>query len=81
MDDTNVREGVKAGDRMPIPDSVPKPFAELITRCWAHDPEKRPSMLEVVAALEPLVGADAAVITTSKPSKTVVFAADFSFVV
>lgn len=41
-----------SGKRLPISADVPKPLAELIARCWEQEPAKRPSMLEVVAALE-----------------------------
>lgn len=54
-DDVNIREAVRAGERLEIPADVPKPMAALIERCWAQDATKRPSMREVVNALEPLV--------------------------
>lgn len=51
-DDAGVRAAVIAGDRLPIPDDVPREFAQLITDCWAQDPIKRPAMIDVVRRLE-----------------------------
>lgn len=56
-DDINIRDAVRNGERQEIPASVPKPFSELISRCWTHDAVKRPTMREVVAILEPLMNA------------------------
>jgi hypothetical protein len=30
------------GLRPVIPDTTPKKYAELMQKCWAHDPDKRP---------------------------------------
>merc|ERR1712137_1240732 len=39
------------GERPIIPSDTPTEFAELITRCWDGDPEKRPPFYEVVDKL------------------------------
>ena len=43
------------GDRLPLPPvsvACPRPFLELIVRCWAQVPDHRPSFGEIVACLE-----------------------------
>lgn len=38
--------------RPPLPESCPNAFRQLITRCWASKPEKRPGFDEIVRILE-----------------------------
>lgn len=49
-----IRDGVRNGLRPEIPKDVPETLAKLMRACWDQDPKKRPTMSEVVAALEPL---------------------------
>lgn len=65
--DLVVMESVKAGEREDIPAAVPKPLAELIARCWAQDPGKRPTMNLVVEALQALVPEDGHGISDAAP--------------
>jgi hypothetical protein len=40
-----------AGERPPIPDSIPRPFATLIRQCWEQDPAQRPLFKDIVDRL------------------------------
>lgn len=53
-EDAVIIRSVEKGEREDIPADVAKPLAELIRRCWHQDPNQRPKMLAVVAALEAL---------------------------
>jgi serine/threonine protein kinase len=44
-------------ERLPFPDEVPRPLAEIIASCLAPDPADRPSAREAAEALEPLLAA------------------------
>lgn len=63
-------QSVKAGEREDIPPSVPKPLAELIARCWAQEAGDRPSMHQVVEALQKLVPDSDGVISAAPGPKT-----------
>jgi len=41
-------EKVKGGTRPSIPKNCPPPLQKLITKCWNEDPEKRPSLIEII---------------------------------
>lgn len=43
---------VLAGDRLALSASIPVPFQDLMTRCFQEDPTKRPSMVDVLLALD-----------------------------
>ena len=47
-----IREFVLAGDRLEIPETTPALFGELITECWAHNPNDRPSSSHVIDIIE-----------------------------
>ncbi|KAJ8675413.1 hypothetical protein QAD02_011199 [Eretmocerus hayati] len=47
--------GVYQGRRPPLLENCPKPIEDLIVRCWDKDPEKRPSMDEVVKIMSQLL--------------------------
>jgi serine/threonine protein kinase len=47
-----IAEAVLSGERPIIPETCPKWFATLITRCWAQDPNQRPSFSELTEELE-----------------------------
>ena len=42
---------VMKNDRPPRPDGMEDWLWELIVRCWAHDPEKRPNVRQVLNEL------------------------------
>lgn len=46
------------GKRPQIPHHCPKGYADLITKCWAHNPDERPDMVDVVKAIERLFEAE-----------------------
>jgi len=51
--DAMIREGVKSGQRLPIPKDIPDPFRELIELCWQGNPQERPNfskIMEFIAA-------------------------------
>lgn len=52
FDEVIIATEVKKGTRPEIAPDVPKPFADLIRRCWSHDPLYRPSLLHVISALD-----------------------------
>jgi len=53
MNSAQVSVGVLTkGLRPSIPDRPPPPYAELIEECWHQDPDKRPSLLEILERLK-----------------------------
>jgi len=46
------RESVCRGERPPIPPETDPILADLINRCWASDPNLRPSFSEIVERLD-----------------------------
>ncbi|KAI9907207.1 hypothetical protein PsorP6_003402 [Peronosclerospora sorghi] len=46
-------------------------WAELMTRCWSHNPSKRPSAAEIVSALENISKADAVAQSAKKETRVV----------
>ena len=38
--------------RLPVPDGVPADLAELMCRCWAHEPNERPTFREIALKLQ-----------------------------
>jgi len=47
-----VKAAILAGRRPYIPDHTPPAFAKLITDCWNHHPDERPSFVVIVNTLE-----------------------------
>ena len=45
---------VRNGERPDIPDDCPEPYARIIEKCWAHDPNQRPTAKEVITMLNQL---------------------------
>ena len=54
VEDVEIKEEVKAGNREEIPEDAPKGFAQLIGLCWAQRTEQRPKAEQVVVELERL---------------------------
>jgi len=52
MPGMEIQEAVLGGERMPISDTVPIAFRELIRKSWAQTPEERPSFKEIVSCLK-----------------------------
>ena len=46
---------IHLGDRPPLMPNLPNPIRDLMTSCWADEPEKRPSMQYVVDVMNNLV--------------------------
>lgn len=49
-----IAELVKKGDRPILPDFCPPSVSQLIEACWAADPSRRPSFLEILRSLSTL---------------------------
>ncbi|WBR14733.1 Ser/thr kinase [Pandoravirus kuranda] len=47
---------VLEGNRLDIPADCPADLAKLIRRCWRKNPDKRPSMADIVTALDAMTG-------------------------
>ncbi len=47
----DVADFVIQGKRLQIPDTCPQVLRDLISQCWAQNPEERPTMSEVVKKL------------------------------
>ncbi|KAK8887864.1 hypothetical protein M9Y10_038923 [Tritrichomonas musculus] len=45
-------KGLMTGKRPDLPNSIPKCYKELITKCWDQDPEKRPTFAQIVESLK-----------------------------
>ncbi|CAF3299801.1 unnamed protein product, partial [Rotaria sp. Silwood2] len=50
--DDVIRAYVLAGDRLKIPESTPLTFCEIIKKCWAQNPNDRPSCSDLVEMIE-----------------------------
>ncbi|CAF4277870.1 unnamed protein product [Rotaria sp. Silwood2] len=50
--DSNIREMVVAGNRLPIPEAIPSGFRVLIEKCWAHYPNHRPNSSDLIGMIE-----------------------------
>jgi hypothetical protein len=53
--------------RPAIPDGTPEFIGELARRCWAENPDERPTFVEITAQLEQLIGVDGALSLSSPP--------------
>ena len=52
-DPLDIKQHVCSGKRLELPRSgIPKPCIQLIERCWAQDPERRPPMDKIARALD-----------------------------
>lgn len=47
-----IREFIRSGQRLPIPDNIPKSFTSLITQSWDLNTELRPPFSEILSFLE-----------------------------
>ncbi|XP_028046995.1 tyrosine-protein kinase Fer isoform X2 [Monomorium pharaonis] len=54
MSNSQAREKIDAGYRMPAPDGTPEEIYRLMLRCWDYDPEKRPHFDQIYTVVETL---------------------------
>ncbi|CAF4846362.1 unnamed protein product, partial [Rotaria socialis] len=50
--DDVIRASVLAGDRLRIPENTPSRFCAVIKKCWAQNPQDRPSSSEIIQMIE-----------------------------
>ncbi|CAF4221776.1 unnamed protein product [Rotaria sp. Silwood2] len=48
MDEATISQGVKAGERLEIPNDVPPTFASIISNAWSQEPSKRPTSQQFI---------------------------------
>ena len=51
LTNTQTREKVEAGFRMPAPEGTPSEVYDVMLRCWEARPQERPTFVEIVAYL------------------------------
>ncbi|XP_014487740.1 PREDICTED: tyrosine-protein kinase Fps85D isoform X2 [Dinoponera quadriceps] len=54
MSNSQAREKIDAGYRMPAPDGTPDEIYRLMLRCWEYEPEKRPHFDQIYIVVETL---------------------------
>ncbi|EZA48284.1 tyrosine-protein kinase Fer isoform X2 [Ooceraea biroi] len=54
MSNSQAREKIDAGYRMPAPDETPEEIYRLMLRCWEYEPEKRPHFEQIYTVVETL---------------------------
>ncbi|KAL6437643.1 hypothetical protein ACFW04_004210 [Cataglyphis niger] len=54
MSNSQAREKIDAGYRMPAPDGTPEEIYRLMLRCWEYEPEKRPHFDQIFTVVETL---------------------------
>ncbi|XP_077276596.1 tyrosine-protein kinase Fer isoform X3 [Temnothorax americanus] len=54
MSNSQAREKIDAGYRMPAPDGTPEEIYRLMLRCWDYEPEKRPHFEQIYTVVETL---------------------------
>lgn len=47
---------VFSGHKPPVPPDMPAQYRGLMERCWAHEPQDRPTFKEVKVALRDMLG-------------------------
>ncbi|CAF1306036.1 unnamed protein product [Rotaria sordida] len=65
LSDGVIRAFVLAGARLKIPEDTPSTFYELIKRCWAQQPNDRPSSSDVIEMIEKCIQMQSASTTTN----------------
>ncbi|CAF1159830.1 unnamed protein product [Rotaria sp. Silwood1] len=48
LDEATISQGVKAGERLEIPNDVPPTFASIISNAWSQEPSKRPTAQQLI---------------------------------
>jgi serine/threonine protein kinase len=57
LDEATIREGVKAGERLEIPNDVPSHYTSIISNAWSQEPSKRSTaqeLIEKIMAMSPV---------------------------
>ncbi|KAK9305086.1 hypothetical protein QLX08_003773 [Tetragonisca angustula] len=54
MSNSQAREKIDAGYRMPAPENTPDEIYRLMLRCWEYEPEKRPHFDQIFTVVETL---------------------------
>ncbi|XP_076239316.1 tyrosine-protein kinase Fer isoform X3 [Calliopsis andreniformis] len=54
MSNSQAREKIDAGYRMPAPENTPEEIYRLMLRCWEYEPEKRPHFDQIYTVVETL---------------------------
>ncbi|XP_015182781.1 PREDICTED: tyrosine-protein kinase Fps85D isoform X2 [Polistes dominula] len=54
MSNSQAREKIDAGYRMPSPENAPDEIYRLMLRCWEYEPEKRPHFDQIYTVIETL---------------------------
>ncbi|KMQ93859.1 tyrosine-protein kinase fps85d [Lasius niger] len=54
MSNSQAREKIDAGYRMPAPDGTPEEIYRVMLRCWEYEPEKRPHFDQIFTVVETL---------------------------
>ncbi|CAF2685449.1 unnamed protein product [Rotaria sp. Silwood2] len=54
-DDSTISAFVLRGARLDIPANIPSSFAELVSRAWAHEPQKRPTCQQLLSLMKEVV--------------------------
>lgn len=54
MSNSQAREKIDAGYRMPAPENTPDEIYRLMLRCWEYEPEKRPHFDQIYTVVETL---------------------------
>ncbi|XP_043801801.1 tyrosine-protein kinase Fer isoform X2 [Apis laboriosa] len=54
MSNSQAREKIDAGYRMPAPETTPDEIYRLMLRCWEYEPEKRPHFDQIYTVVETL---------------------------
>ncbi|XP_034933840.1 tyrosine-protein kinase Fer isoform X2 [Chelonus insularis] len=54
MSNSQAREKIDAGYRLPAPDGTPDEIYRLMLRCWEYEPEKRPHFDQIYTVIETL---------------------------
>ena len=62
LDEPTISQGVKAGERLEIPNDVPSPFTSIISNAWSQEPNNRPTSQELIEQIIVISS------TTSEPS-------------
>lgn len=56
MDEATISQGVKAGERLEIPNDIPSNYTSIISSAWSQDSSKRPTaqeLIEKIMAISP----------------------------
>ncbi|CAF0794758.1 unnamed protein product [Adineta steineri] len=55
VDEAVICQGVKAGERLEIPQDVPSSFASIISQAWSQEPNKRPTASALIQVIKTFI--------------------------